>query len=281
MKSQLLRISILTAMALLVIAVWKFSFGVVWDTIFLSIFVAGLISAWIVRLRMRRRIRRVLGRKATDADLASIKTWITVDERAEVAGDAQAAKAPTLPDDHMTAGVAIVGASGLSEPVSLVSHSYVSVGKHVVPAEFGPGKTPYVLMVLVPILLIWWAGPATVSRASWFHMAVAIYVILFVAAAACLHTLRLEIRPDGISYASLFCKSNTIAFSEISSAVVLTDPHYRTEAWPEFNWHDFIITPKPETGKPPIKIALLLFPSEARNQLTRVLMPEQLDTGGA
>ena len=34
-------------------------------------------------------------------------------------------------------------------------------------------------------------------------------------------------------------------------------------------------------GKPPIKIALLLFPSEARNQLMRVLIPEQLDTGGA
>jgi hypothetical protein len=122
-KSQRLRIAILTGLAALVIAVWKFSFGVVWETIFLSIFVAGLISSWILRLRMRRKIRGALGRKATDMDLASIQTWITVDERAEVAGDAQAAKAPTLQDDHTTAGVAIAGASGLSAPVSLVSHS--------------------------------------------------------------------------------------------------------------------------------------------------------------
>jgi hypothetical protein len=229
---------------------------------------------------MRRKIRSVLGRNATDTDLASIRTWIAVDERAEVAGDTQAAEAPTLQDDHMTAGVAIADASGLGERVSLVSHSYASAGKHVVPAKFGAGKTPYVLMVLVPILLIWWTGPATVSRASWFHLAVAIYAILVVAAAACLHALKLEIRADGISYASLFSKSNTITFSEISSAVVLTDPHYRTQAWPELNWHDFIITPKPETGKAPIKIALLLFPAEARDHLMRVLMPEQLDTGG-
>jgi hypothetical protein len=85
-KSQLLRIAVLTALAALVIAVWKFSFGVVWDTIVLSIFVAVLISAWILRLRMRRKIRGVLVREATDMDLASIKTWITVDEREEAAG---------------------------------------------------------------------------------------------------------------------------------------------------------------------------------------------------
>jgi hypothetical protein len=278
-KSQLPRISILTALALLVIAVWEFSFGVVWDTIFLSIIVAGLISVWIVGLRMRRKIRSVLGRKASDADLASIKTWITVKEREEVAGHAQPPNVPILPDDH--AYVVISTASGLSEPVSLVSHSYADVGKHAVPAEFCAGKTPYVLMVLGPIFLMWWAGPATVSHAPWFHLAITIYVLVLFAAVACLRTLKLEIRADGISYASLFCKANTIAFSEISSAVILTDPHYRTEAWPEFNWHDFIITPKPETGKPPIKIALLLFPSEARDHLMHVLMPEQLDTGGA
>jgi hypothetical protein len=128
-KSQLPRIAVLTALALLVVAAEKFSFGVVWDPIFLSIFVAGLISVWVAGLRMRRKIRSVLGRKATEADLASI----------------------------------------------------------------------------------------------------------------------------------------------------LTDRH--TQKWPEFNWHDFIITPKPETGKPSIKIALLLFPAEARDHLMRVLMPEQRSCG--
>jgi hypothetical protein len=278
-KSQLPRNSILIALALLVIAVWKFSFGVVWNTIFLSIFVSGLISVWVAGLRMRRKIRSVLGRKASDADLASIKTWITVEEREKVAGHAQPSTVPMLPYDH--ADVPISTASGLSEPVSLASHSYSDVGKHAVPAEFCAGKTPYAFMALGPILLMWWAGPATVSHAPWFHLVITIYVLVLIAAVAFLRTLRLEIRADGISYASLFCKGNTIAFSEISSAVILTDPHYRTQAWPEFNWHDFIITPKPETGKPPIKIALMLFPAEDRNQLMRVLMPEQLDTGGA
>jgi len=38
------------------------------------------LSAWIIGLRMRRKIKRDLGRKATEADLASIDTWIKVDE---------------------------------------------------------------------------------------------------------------------------------------------------------------------------------------------------------
>jgi hypothetical protein len=58
-----------------------------------------------------------------------------------------------------------------------------------------------------------------------------------------------------------------------------TDPHYRTQWWPE--WYDLVIMPKPETGKPPLKIAFLLFPSEAREQLIRLLAPEELDTGEA
>ena len=47
----------------------------------------GLISiivetiwAWIVGIRMRLKIKKDLGRKATDADLTSIDTWIKVDE---------------------------------------------------------------------------------------------------------------------------------------------------------------------------------------------------------
>jgi len=280
-KPHLLRIVVLVVLAVLVIAAWRFSFGAVWDAVFVSIFVAGLFSAWIASLRMRRKIRSTLGKKATEEDLASIKAWMMVDENEEVAGHALPSKEPVLTDDQMTAGAANADASGLSEPVSLISHSYLNAGSQAVPAEFGAGKLPYVLLALVPILLICWAGPATLSRASSFPLALTIYAVLFVAAAACLHTLKIQIRSDGISYSSLFCKTNTIAFSEISSAIVLTDPHYRSEAWPEFNWHDFIITPKPETGKPPIKIALLLFPSEARDQLTRVLMPQRLDTGGA
>jgi hypothetical protein len=36
------------------------------------------VSSWIIGARMRRKIRKDLGRKATDADLASLSTWIKV-----------------------------------------------------------------------------------------------------------------------------------------------------------------------------------------------------------
>ena len=38
------------------------------------------ISGWIVGIRMRRRMKKSLGRKATDLDLVSLKTWMRVDE---------------------------------------------------------------------------------------------------------------------------------------------------------------------------------------------------------
>lgn len=38
------------------------------------------ISTWIVGVQMKRKIRKDLGRKATDADLSSIDTWMKVDE---------------------------------------------------------------------------------------------------------------------------------------------------------------------------------------------------------
>ena len=36
--------------------------------------------AWITGLRMRLKIQKDLGRKATDADLTSIDTWMKIDE---------------------------------------------------------------------------------------------------------------------------------------------------------------------------------------------------------
>jgi len=44
------------------------------------IVIISVVSAWITGLRMRRKIRQDLGRKATDADLTSIDTWMKVDE---------------------------------------------------------------------------------------------------------------------------------------------------------------------------------------------------------
>ena len=38
------------------------------------------VSGWIVSLRARRRMKKSLGRKATDLELASLKTWMRVEE---------------------------------------------------------------------------------------------------------------------------------------------------------------------------------------------------------
>jgi hypothetical protein len=38
------------------------------------------VSGWIIGMRMRRKIRKDLGREATDADLTSIDTWMNVEE---------------------------------------------------------------------------------------------------------------------------------------------------------------------------------------------------------
>jgi hypothetical protein len=38
------------------------------------------VSGWIVTLRARRRMKKSLGRKASDLELASLKTWIAVEE---------------------------------------------------------------------------------------------------------------------------------------------------------------------------------------------------------
>jgi hypothetical protein len=44
----------------------------------LGVFAA--VSTWIMGIRMRRRIKRDLGRAAKESDLTSIETWMKVDE---------------------------------------------------------------------------------------------------------------------------------------------------------------------------------------------------------
>ncbi len=39
------------------------------------------VSGWIVTLRARRRMKKSMGRSATDLELASLKTWMKVEER--------------------------------------------------------------------------------------------------------------------------------------------------------------------------------------------------------
>ena len=43
--------------------------------------IALTVSGWIVTTKVRRRMKKSLGRKATDLELASLKTWMRVEER--------------------------------------------------------------------------------------------------------------------------------------------------------------------------------------------------------
>jgi hypothetical protein len=43
--------------------------------------VVATVSEWIVTLRARRRMKKSLGRSATNLELASLKTWMKVEER--------------------------------------------------------------------------------------------------------------------------------------------------------------------------------------------------------
>jgi hypothetical protein len=79
---------LLTSLNLLVIenSIWEILSNIHWhgawnfrDTEGVIIIIS-VVSAWITGIRMRRKIRKDLGRKATDADLTSIATWMEVDE---------------------------------------------------------------------------------------------------------------------------------------------------------------------------------------------------------
>ena len=42
--------------------------------------IAVTVSAWIVTRQVRRRMQKSLGREASDLELASLKTWMRVEE---------------------------------------------------------------------------------------------------------------------------------------------------------------------------------------------------------
>jgi hypothetical protein len=63
----------------LVVAPWYSPWNY-WGYYHIGIVVFTLVSAWIIGIQMRKKIRRDLGRKATEQDLTSIDTWMKVDE---------------------------------------------------------------------------------------------------------------------------------------------------------------------------------------------------------
>jgi hypothetical protein len=69
-------------------------FGYLRLIVFALIVIVSVVSTWVVGVRMRRRIKRDLGRKATETDLTSLDTWMEVDEEEQRNGQ----NGPIKPD---------------------------------------------------------------------------------------------------------------------------------------------------------------------------------------
>ncbi len=46
----------------------------------IGIMIGTTVSSWVVAVRMRKRMRRSLGRRVTDLELVSLKHWVRVNE---------------------------------------------------------------------------------------------------------------------------------------------------------------------------------------------------------
>ena len=48
---------------------------------FIVFMIGSSISAWITAIKMKRKIRKTLGRPASDTELTSLNTWMQVEEK--------------------------------------------------------------------------------------------------------------------------------------------------------------------------------------------------------
>jgi hypothetical protein len=55
-------------------------FDVIGTLYVLAAVIAATVSGWIVTVQVRRRMKKSLGRSATDLELASLTTWMKVEE---------------------------------------------------------------------------------------------------------------------------------------------------------------------------------------------------------
>ena len=62
--------------------------------------IAVTISAWIVTRQVRRRMKKSLGRKATDLELASLKTWMRVEEAEQREKESRPDSSPAESSEH-------------------------------------------------------------------------------------------------------------------------------------------------------------------------------------
>jgi hypothetical protein len=72
---------------------WLHPFVYLWNlyadvkgTVVFGVLIFTAVTSFILGVRMRREIKRTLGRKATDEDLADLDTWIEVKQAEEKSG---------------------------------------------------------------------------------------------------------------------------------------------------------------------------------------------------
>jgi hypothetical protein len=167
----------------------------------------------------------------------------------------------------------------------LIVRSYPAPGVEIVPSTFGAGPYGYSVLELLPVAALIWFGIAlrnVYPRPQWLWYGVVISVLGFFFVLAFLRSVRLEIRADGVSYASLLRREKFAAYRDISSVVLIDYRHLRSEASPRRSLRTYtaIITPNIETGGTPFKIPLTLFPDFARSEFVRMFKPEVWESGG-
>ena len=166
----------------------------------------------------------------------------------------------------------------------LFIRSYPAQGIVVVPAAYSAGAHAYFLFCLLPVLAISFFVAILHGgfKYQWAYWGLLASVVILLVVLSLLRRLRLEIKPDGISYVALFGAPKFTAFSEMSTVVFIDHMHLRSEALPNtrgpLTW-TAIITPNPDTRKRVLRIPLTFFPGAAYRELNRVLHPEAWESG--
>lgn len=167
--------------------------------------------------------------------------------------------------------------------MGLFIRGYPARGVEVVPSSYSAGANGYFLVCMVPawalslFVAVYHAG----SHGPWVLGGIGASFLVLLIAVSLLRRLSLDIRVDGISYRGLLAAQRFVAFSEISAVVLIDHRHSNSEATPRrtpLSW-TAIITPTPETRKPPLKIPLSLFPGDAYRDLKKLLQPEIWESG--
>jgi hypothetical protein len=161
----------------------------------------------------------------------------------------------------------------------LFIHSYPAPGAQAMPVTYNAGAYAYFVTCFFPVAFTSVFVAATFvpgQKPSWFIPALVALILTILLVVLFLRSLRLEITTDGISYTNPVRGARFLAYSEMSS-VVLIDYRHEGYGTASINrslrlW-TMVITPKMETGKATLRIPLTLFPRRAYNALLLLLKP--------